>query len=452
MIPGFQEATKIPELRKRVMFTLAMLLIYRVGVFVPTPGIDSARFRQAFDSAEGTVFGMVNMFSGGALENFSVFALGIMPYISVSIIFQLLTSTVKSLEELQKEGESGRRKIAKYTRWCTIGLALLQGSAISYGLETQQLATTPGWFFRFQAAITLTAGTAFIMWLGEQITERGIGNGISLIITAGIIARMPATLLQTFDLVPVEISPIAMLAILAFGVVTVAFIVFVERSQRRIPIQYPKQANAGKKAAAVNQQFIPLKVNSSSVMPPIFASAFMFFPATLTQMGNFEWLTPYVDINKYIAMLNPTTVVYNVLFAVLIIFFTYFYTGLIFDPKQIADNLKRNGGFIPTVRPGNETALYINAILNRLTFWASIYLCIVCIIPQYFYAQMEAASFTYFFGGTAILIVVGVTMDTMNQIQSHIVAKNYEGFMNKGPGKIRGASRATQVGGKLIRR
>ncbi len=447
MIPGFQDAAKIPELRRRVMFTLTMLIIYRIGVFVPTPGIDSSSFKSLFQQSQGTVFGMVNMFSGGALENFSVFALGIMPYISVSIIFQLLTHTIKPLEELSKEGERGRRLITKYTRWGTIALAMVQGMAISYGLESQNVVSDPGWFFRFKAAVTLTAGTAFIMWLGEQITERGIGNGISLIITAGIIARMPATLLQTLDLMNTgDLTLFSLLSLLAFGVATVAFIVYVERSQRRIPVQYPRRSQGGSRMTQAAAQHIPLKVNSSSVMPPIFASACMFFPATIAQFSQIEW------INQYLSLLTPNSALYMIMFGGLVVFFTFFYTALIFDPNQIADNLKKNGGFIPTVRPGRDTAAFLNAVLTRLTVWASIYLVIVCLLPQYFYGEMGAASFTYFFGGTAILIVVGVTMDTISQMESHIVARNYEGFMNKSPGKIRGASRATQVSGRLIRR
>ncbi|MCB0325635.1 MAG: preprotein translocase subunit SecY, partial [Bdellovibrionales bacterium] len=321
-----------------------------------------------------------------------------------------------------------------------------QGMAISYGLESQGVVATPGWAFRLKAALTLTAGTAFIMWLGEQITERGIGNGISLIITAGIIARMPSTMLQTFDLMNTgEITPFTLLILFCFGISTVAFIVFVERSQRRIPVQYPKRTIGGRMTQATAQH-MPLKVNSASVMPPIFASAFLFFPATIAQFGQIEWM------NQYLAWLSPGTPVYELFFAGLIIFFTFFYTSLVFDPNQIAENLKKNGGFIPTVRPGRDTADFLNGVLTRLTVWAALYLCVVCIVPQVFYIEMGAASFTYFFGGTAILIVVGVTMDTLSQIESHVVARNYEGFMNKGAGKIRGASRATQMSGRLIRR
>lgn len=433
-IPGFYDAAKIPELQKRTIFTLFMLIIYRVGIFVPTPGIDSAKFKSLFEQAQGTVFGMVNMFSGGALENFSIFALGIMPYISVSIIMQLLASTYKPLEELQKEGEHGRRIITKYTRWGTVVLALAQGMFISYGLESQGVVASPGWFFRIKAAITLAAGTAFIMWLGEQITERGIGNGTSLIISSGIIARMPATLLQTFDLMSTgEITPFSLLSIFGFGFLTVYLIVFVERSQRRIPVQYPRRAMGGGRAVSqATTQHLPLKLNSASVMPPIFASAFMFFPATIAQFGNIEWL------KQYVALLEPNSWFYNAMFGGLILFFAFFYTALIFEPAQIADNLKKNGGFIPSVRPGKDTADFLEQTLGRLTLWGGMYLVLICILPQTFYDLMGAAGFTYFFGGTAILIVVGVTMDTLAQVQSHVLARNYDDFMKKGLSKGKG--------------
>ena len=433
-INGLNDASKIPELQKRTAYTLIMLIIYRIGIFIPTPGIDSAKFKSLFEQAQGTVFGMVNMFSGGALENFSIFALGIMPYISVSIIMQLLANTYKPLEELQKEGQHGRRIITKYTRWFTIVLALFQGFVISYGLESQGVVASPGWFFRFKAAITLAAGTAFIMWIGEQITEKGIGNGTSLIITAGIIARMPSTLLQTFDLMNTgEIEPLKLLGVLVFGIATVAFIVYVERCQRRIPVQYPKRAMGGGKAMSqASTQFMPLKLNSASVMPPIFASAFMFFPATIAQLGQVEWL------NDFVALLTPDSWVFNLVFGILIVFFTYFYTALIFEPNQIAENLKKNGGFIPSVRPGKDTAVFLEKTLARLTLWGSIYLVLICLIPQYFYTSAGVGGFSYFFGGTAILIVVGVTMDTLNQVQSYVVTRNYDQFMKKGMSKGKG--------------
>jgi preprotein translocase subunit SecY len=447
VIGGFQDAAKIPELRRRVLFTLFMLVIYRVGVFVPTPGIDAERLAKLFEQASATLFGMVNMFSGGALENFSVFALGIMPYITMSIIIQLMTSVYKPLEELQKEGEQGRRVITRYTRIGTCCLALFQGTIISIGLESQGVVMEPGLWFRIETAITLCAGTAFIMWLGEQITERGIGNGISLIIMAGIVARMPTTMLQTLDLAASqEIDPLSTFALFVFGIATIAVIVYFERSQRRIPVQYPKRA-MGRRMTQAQTQHLPLKVNTAGVLPPIFASVFLAFPLTIAQLAKIE------QLEDFLAWFNPSTWFYNAVFGGLIIFFCYFYTALVFDPNQVAENLKRNGGFVPTVRPGRDTADFLNRVLTRLTLWGSIYICAVCIAPQIFYSRMGAASFSYFFGGTAVLIVVGVTLDTLSQIESHVVARNYQGFMSKSPGKMRGGvGRASQMRGKLIQR
>ncbi|MFN8390908.1 MAG: preprotein translocase subunit SecY [Bdellovibrionota bacterium] len=443
MVGGVQDAAKIPELRRRVMYTIGMLIVYRIGVFVPTPGIDAAKLKHIFESASSTLFGIVNMFSGGAIENFSVFALGIMPYISVSIIIQLMTTSIKHLEELSKEGDQGRRIITRYTRMGTIVLALVQATMISIGLEHQGVVAEPGGFFRFKAAMTLAAGTAFIMWLGEQITERGIGNGISLIIMSGIVARMPATLIHTFDLISTgEITPFTMLIVLAFGISVVAFIVYVERSQRRIPVQYPRRA-VGRHMTQASTQHLPLKINTAGVIPPIFASAFLVFPATIAQFSQIDWL------KSAVAWIRPGSWGYEALFALLIIFFTYFYTALVFDPNQIAENLKKNGGFIPTVRPGKDTSDFLNRVLTRLTIWGALYICIVCIVPSMFYLKMGVQGFTYFFGGTAVLIVVGVTIDTFSQIESHIVARNYEGFMNKKPGKVRSTA---NVRGRLIQR
>lgn len=447
MIPGIQNVTQIPELRKRALYTLFMLIIYRVGVFIPVPGIDAEQFRRKFQDASATVFGMVNMFSGGAIENFSILALGIMPYISVSIIMQLLTSTSKYLEDLSKEGQHGKRIITRYTRIGTVVLALIQGSFISAGLQSQGLVVNPGTFFVVKSALTLAAGTAFIMWLGEQITERGIGNGASLIICAGIIARMPATLLQTLELMGEGgIEPASLLLVFAFGVATVLFIVYVERCQRKIPVQYPKRVVGGKMMTQSAAQHMPLKLNTAGVIPPIFASAFLLFPATIAQVSQAKWM------EVYMAYLAPGSYVYELIFTGLIIFFSYFYTAMMFDPAQISDNLKKNGGFIPTIRPGNDTTEFLMRVLNRLTIWGSLYLATICIAPQIFYAEMGATGFSYFFGGTAVLIVVGVTMDTMSQIQSHLFAKSYDSFLEKGQKKVRGAASATQVGGRLIRR
>lgn len=445
MIGGFQDAVKIPELKRRVLFTLGMLIIYRIGVFVPTPGIDSEQLRRMFEQASGTLFGLANMFSGGALENFSVFALGIMPYISMSIIMQLMTSSIPHLENLSKEGEQGRRVITKYTRIGTVILALVQGFMISVGLESQGVVADPGMRFRVITMCTLAAGTAFIMWLGEQITERGIGNGISLIIFAGIVARMPSALVATFALTSTgELSPFSILLLLFFGVATVAFIVFVERTYRKIPVQYPKRA-MGKRMVQGSTQHLPLKVNTAGVIPPIFASSVLIVPATIAQFSQNE------TVQSMVSFLQHGSWVYELTFAVLIIFFAYFYTAIVFDPNQIAENLKKNGGFVPTVRPGKETADFLNKVLTRLTLWGAIYICIVCIAPSLFYTYMGAGVFAAFFGGTAVLIVVGVTLDTVSQIESHIVARNYEGFMAKSPGKIRGMSRG-QGRGRLIQR
>jgi preprotein translocase subunit SecY len=445
VIGGVQDAVKIPELKKRVLFTLGMLVVYRVGVYVPTPGIDTEKLRAMFERASSTLFGMVNMFSGGALEHFSVFALGIAPYISVSIIIQLLTTAVKHLEELSKEGDQGRRVITRYTRIGTIFLALVQGALISMGLERQGVVLNPGTGFVIKTAITLAAGTSFIMWLGEQITERGIGNGISIIIMSGIVARMPATLAQTFDLISTgEVYPGTLLLVLLFGIAVVAFIVFSERCQRRIPVQYPRRA-IGRTMTQASTQHLPLKLNTAGVIPPIFASALLVFPATIAQFSDVEAL------RRFMQLIQPGSWTYEVIFGVLIIGFSYFYTAIVFDPNQIAENLKKNGGFIPTVRPGKDTADYLNRVLSRITIWGALYICAVCIVPSLFYVHMNLASFTHFFGGTAVLIVVGVTMDTFAQIESHVVARNYEGFMSKGTGKVRGGARA-QVRGRLIQR
>lgn len=350
------------------------------------------------------------------------------------------------MEELQKEGERGRRIITRYTRIATIVLALFQGTMISIGLESQGVVADPGWLFRFKAALTLSAGTAFIMWLGEQITERGLGNGISLIIMAGIVARMPSTMSQTFRLMDTgAITPGKLLIILIFAILTIAFIVYVERSVRKIPVQYPRRT-VGNRMTQASTQYLPLKLNSAGVMPPIFAYAIFGFLGMIAGISSIEAIK---NVAVYLA--PPSPVYYGVL-AAMIMFFAYFYTSIAVDPEKIAENLKKNGGFIPTVRPGKDTAVFLNGILNRLTFWGGLYITGICILPMMFYMEMGAQSFTYFFGGTAVLIVVGVVLDTVNQMQSHIVARNYEGFMSKTPGKIRGAANRSQVKGRLIQR
>ena len=353
------------------------------------------------------------------------FTLGIMPYISVSIIIQFMTPVIPALEALKKEGASGQRIITRYTRQGTIILALFQGSLIATGLESQGLALDPGWVFRVSTVVTLTAGTAFIMWLGEQITERGIGNGISIIIVAGIVARMPQVLAETIALSRTgEIDPLALLGLLAFCVATIIAIVYVERSYRKVPVQYPRRM-VGKNLAQSQTQYLPLKLNMAGVIPPIFAYAFFALPATVVQFTNSEILQ---DLMTYLVPPNP---VYIVVFVTLIVFFCYYYTAIVYNPVEVADNLKKNGGFVPTVRPGKQTADYLYGVLNRLTFWGAIYISLVCIIPELFYMNMGVTSFSYVFGGTAILISVSVVLDTASQIESHVVAQNYEAFMNK---------------------
>lgn len=447
MIGNLGQAFKIPELSRRIFFTIWLLAVYRLGVFVSTPGINVDALRNMFDTGAGSLFGLINLFSGGALENFSVFTLGIAPYISVSIVIQLLTPAIPKLEALKKDGEAGRRVITRYTRVGTIILALFQSFWIAKGLEAQGLAISPGWTFRISTVITLTAGTAFIMWLGEQITEKGIGNGISIVIFAGIVARMPGVLFSTIAAARTgEISPMGVFILLAFCAVTIAFIVFVERSHRKIPVQYPRRM-VGNQLAQAQTQYLPLKVNMAGVIPPIFASAFLVLLATLFSFSTSEF---WQEIGSYFI---PGEAGYSALFVLLIIVFSFFYTAVIFNPVEVADNLKKNGGFIPTVRPGKETSDFLYGVLNRLTFWGSLYISAICIIPQIFYLEMGASQFAHVFGGTAILIVVGVTLDTASQIESMIVARNYEAYMAKSSKNKTGAvAMGGKMGKRLIRR
>ncbi len=446
MLGGFGDIGKIPELRKRILFTLFMLAVYRLGVFVSTPGINVEQLRHLFDTSDGTLFGLINMFSGGALENFSIFTLGITPYISVSIIMQVLTPTIPALAALKKEGEAGQRIITRYTRQFTVILALFQGYMIAQGLEAQGLAQLPGLSFRLSTMITLTAGTAFIMWVGEQITEKGIGNGTSIIIFAGIVARMPEVFVSTLALAREgELNPMVVLLLLVFAVLSVAGIVFVERSHRKIPVQYPRRV-VGRNLAQAQTQYMPLKVNMSGVIPPIFASAFLVVPATIAQFSTNEAL------KEIVGWFTPGTWVYSLTFVILILVFSFFYTSLIFNPTEVAENLKKNGGFIPTVRPGKQTEDYFYSVLNRLTVWGAIYIAIVCILPQLVYFHYNAAAFAHVFGGTAVLIAVGVTLDTASQIESYIVSKNYESFMSRSS-KVRGGMGSMgQMRSRILRR
>lgn len=437
---------KIPELKKRILFTLGMIAVYRFGVFVSTPGINVEALRQMLEGGMGSLFGFINMFSGGALENFSIFSLGIMPYISMSIIIQVLTPNIPALEALKKEGESGQRVLTRYTRLGTIVLALLQGFFISVGLEGQGLAADPGVMFRIQTMLTLCAGTAFMMWLGEQITERGLGNGISVLIMAGIVARMPSVLYQTLlESKTGQVSPLAVLIVLVFCLASIAAIVYVERCHRRIPIHYPRRL-VGKNLAQAQTQYMPLKLNITGVIPPIFASAFLIVPATIATFSQNETMQ---DILTY---LSPGQPAYEVVFVFLIIAFAFFYSSIMFNPNDIAENLKKRGGFIPTVRPGKPTADYLYGVLNRLTLLGAVYIALVCVVPQFVYFNLGTMAFAAVFGGTAILIVVGVTLDTASQIESHVVARNYESFMNR-TSKIRGGMGSmSQMRQRLLKR
>jgi preprotein translocase subunit SecY len=433
MLSGFQNVSRIPELRRRVLFTLGMLAVYRLGVHVPTPGIDRQAMAAFFEQQKGNLLGFLNLFSGGALEQFSVFSLGIMPYISASIILQLLTVVFPYLERLSKEGEAGRRKITQYTRYGTIVLSIIQGLMISIGLEGTRgpggygLVLEPGWHFRIMTVITLTSGTAFIMWLGEQITERGIGNGISLIIFAGIVAGLPKAVSTTFQFVREgEMGALVALFVLALAVVLVGAIIFVERGQRRIPVQYAKRV-VGRKMYGGMTSHLPLKVNTANVIPPIFASSLLIFPATAAQFANY----PFVQtIAGYLA---PGQWLHDVAFAVLIIFFAFFYTAIVFNPSDVAENMKKAGGYIPGIRPGQKTAEYIERVLSRITLSGSIYLVIVCLLPTMLIAQFNVP---FYLGGTALLIVVGVALDTVAQIETHLITRSYEGFMKRG--RLRG--------------
>jgi len=434
---GFQNIFKIPELKKRIYFTLALLIVYRIGVHVPVPGVDPVALASFFAKAKGTILGLFDMFSGGALERLSVFALGIMPYISSSIILQLLTVVIPHLERLSKEGEQGRKKITQYTRYGTVVLSIIQGFGISVGLESMMapggapVVVVPGWGFRLLTMITLTSGTAFIMWLGEQITERGIGNGISLIIFSGIIVRMPNAAANTFRLLSTgEISIFTVILLLALMVAVVWVIIFIEQGQRRIPVQYAKRV-IGRKLYGGQSTHLPLKINTSGVIPPIFASSIIMFPATLASFIKIDW------VQKIAAAVKPGNLAYELLFVGFIFFFCYFYTAVTFNPMDVAENMKKNGGFIPGIRPGKRTADYIDRVLTRITLGGACYVSAVCVLPSILVARF---SVPFYFGGTALLIVVGVAIDTMSQMESHMLTRHYEGFLKKGGGSLKGRS------------
>jgi preprotein translocase subunit SecY len=429
LLEGLGSVSKIPELQRRILFTLLLLVVYRIGVYIPTPGIDNVALLSYFEQAKGSLFGMMDMFAGGAFSNFSIFALGIMPYISSSIILQLLTVAIPHLERLSKEGEAGRRKITQYTRYGTVVLSTIQGFGIAWGLQHMAgpsgspIVLQPGWPFVIMTVITLTCGTAFIMWLGETITEKGIGNGISLIIFAGIVCRMPAAIGNTYQLATSgELGVLVILLLTFMMIFVIGAIVFVEGGQRRIPVQYAKRI-VGRKMYGGQTTHLPLKINSAGVIPPIFASSVIMFPATIANFAPQSWMK---DIASYLV---PGKVGYELLYVAFIFFFCFFYTAVTFKPDDVADNMKKFGGYVPGIRPGKKTAEYIEDILEKLTFSGAIYVSLVCVLPSVLISQLNTP---FYFGGTALLIVVGVAMDTASQIESHLLTRQYEGFMKKG--------------------
>ncbi len=432
---NFSALGKAEELKKRIWFTLGALLVYRLGTYIPLPGIDPTAWDQIFRTQAGGILGMFNMFSGGGIQRMAIFALNIMPYISASIIIQLMTTVSPTLEALKKEGESGRKTINQYTRYLTVFLAAVQAYGIAIGLEgAGNVISDPGWFFRISTVITLTGGTMFLMWLGEQITSRGIGNGISLIIMAGIVAELPSAIAGTLELGrqgALSTGLILLVIIMAF--VVTAFIVFMERAQRRLLIQYPKR-QVGNRMFEGQTSHLPLKLNTSGVIPPIFASSLLLLPTTIAQFnsqgGGPEWWQIIVT------QLSHGRPMFLILYIALIVFFAFFYTAIVFNPTETADNLKKHGGFIPGIRPGERTAEYIDYVLSRVTVLGAAYLAIVCLIPE---VLISYAAVPFYFGGTSLLIVVSVTMDTVAQVQGYLLAHQYEGLIRKS--KLRGRRR-----------
>ena len=423
---NFGAFSKATELKKRIWFTLGALLVYRLGTYIPLPGINLEALAQAFQQQSQGILGMFNMFAGGAVGRMAIFALGIMPYISASIIVQLMTAVIPTLEQLKKEGEQGRKVINQYTRYLTVVLAVFQSYGIAVGLEgSTNIVLDPGWFFRFTAVVTLTGGTMFLMWLGEQITARGIGNGISLIIFSGIVANIPHAIAGTLELGRQgAISTPVILGVIVLAVVVIAAIVFVERAQRRLLIQYPKR-QTGNRMFQGESSHLPLKLNTAGVIPPIFASSLLLLPITVANFTAGQgpgWLSTVT------AMLGHGQPLYMLFYAGLIVFFAFFYTAVVFNPKDTADQLKKHGGFIPGIRPGQRTADYIDHVLTRITALGAIYLVIVCLLPETLISQ---AAIPFYFGGTSLLIVVNVTMDTVQQVQGHLLAHQYEGMIRK---------------------
>ena len=429
MANGADKMAQMPELRKKLAWTILILCMYRVGVHVPVPGIDAGALSHFFASMQGSVFALLDMFSGGGLSNVSVFALGIMPYISASIILQLLQVVSPEIKRMSKEeGQAGRRKITQYTRYLTVAITLIQGLGIATMLEGMTspegapVVMNPGWEFRLVTIATLTAGTILIMWLGEQITAKGIGNGISLIIFSGIVVGIPSALLRSYQLIKAgDMNVLFAIFILIMMLAVTVGIVFVERAQRRIPIQYAKR-QIGRKMYGGQTTHLPLRINTAGVIPPIFAQSLLLFPATVAGFSTIDWL------QQVVAWFQPTSIVYNIVFVALIFFFCFFYTAIIFEPKDIAENLKKAGGFVPGIRPGEKTREYIDNVLTRLTFWGGIYISVISVLPMLLIAQFNVP---FYFGGTSLLILVGVAIDFMGQVESHLISQQYGSLMGK---------------------
>ena len=429
MANGADKMAQMPELRKKLAWTILILCMYRVGVHVPVPGIDAGALSHFFASMQGSVFALLDMFSGGGLSNVSVFALGIMPYISASIILQLLQVVSPEIKRMAKEeGQAGKRKITQYTRYLTVAITLIQGLGIATMLEGMTspegapVVMNPGWEFRLVTIATLTAGTILIMWLGEQITAKGIGNGISLIIFSGIVVGIPSALLRSYQLIKAgDMNVLFAIFILIMMLAVLVGIVFVERAQRRIPIQYAKR-QIGRKMYGGQTTHLPLRINTAGVIPPIFAQSLLLFPATVAGFSTIDWL------QQVVAWFQPTSIVYNIVFVALIFFFCFFYTAIIFEPKDIAENLKKAGGFVPGIRPGEKTREYIDHVLTRLTLWGGIYISIISVLPMLLIAQFNVP---FYFGGTSLLILVGVAIDFMGQVESHMISQQYGSLMGK---------------------
>ncbi|MBW7930821.1 MAG: preprotein translocase subunit SecY [Gammaproteobacteria bacterium] len=435
---ALSEATRFSELRQRLLFLAGALIVYRVGTFIPVPGIDPQAMARFFQQQSGTILSMFNMFSGGALERMSMFALGVMPYISAAIILQMATAVMPSLIAIKKEGEAGRRKITQWTRYSTVLLALVQSVGAASALQNQGLAINPGFSFVFTATVTLVTGTMFLMWLGEQITERGVGNGITMIILASIVSGVPSAIGGTLELVNTgELSVLLVMILIVLVLATTAAVVFMERGQRRIAVHYAKRQQ-GRRMYAAQATHLPFKINMAGVIPPIFASSIILFPATIaTWFGtsqNMGWLQTIA------AELSPGQLAHDLLYGAMILFFCFFYTALVFNSKETADNLKRSGAFLPGIRPGQQTAEYIDKVLTRLTFWGALYIAAVCLLPQFMITYWRVP---FYFGGTSLLIIVVATMDFVAQMQAHMMSHQYKGLLEKA--NLRGYGRAGQI-------